>query len=473
MKIILRSENVKHGLLALLSLGFSIISSAEQIELPTAPTLAIIGGQLIDGYGGLPMRDAAVIIADNRIVEVGRVSEVLIPDEIKILDVNGMTILPGLWESHGHLFHVGEGDPALFPNRFADQAESIMASVAKTSLLSGITSFRDTGGPINKQLALKADIEAGKLPGPRLFLAGPILTQHSAEATARKNDYSVASPEEARQVTEKVIAMGVDQIKVYGFWDLEILRKVTETAHEAGIGVDADVRHISAYRTAIEAGVDRLHHVFTADPLSGYSDEDMRLLVRGIKPGASGPMANILRGPYIIPTIEMRNAYVRVFNYPEILDHPRFKQQYSKEVYESLRATWTNPSSVPWGIGATERVKVAKKKLKLFIAAGGREQIVAGTDAGAPFNFHSPLTKELENFLEAGLTAMEVIQSATLRPAQMQGVEQDLGTVTEGKLADMIIIDGNPLQDITLLQHKVVLIIKNGKVYSPDNQLNF
>jgi imidazolonepropionase-like amidohydrolase len=464
---------MKHGLFTLLLTSLSFLSAAQEAEISSTPTLAIIGGQLIDGYGGRPMRNAAVLVAGDRIVKVGRLSELRIPEGIKTLDVNGMTIMPGLWESHGHLFHAGEGDPAEFPNRFADQADSIMAAVAKISLFSGITSFRDTGGPIEKQLSLRAAIEAGDRPGPRLFLAGPILRQRSPEASTRNSKHTAASPKEAKRLTEKVLAMGVDQIKVYGFWDLEILQAVTDTAHKAGIGVDADVRHVRAYRIAIEAGVDRLHHVFTADALSDYSEDDIRLLVRGLKPGASGPMANILRGPYILPTIEMRNAYVRAFKFREMLDHPRIKQQYSREVYESLREHWTYPESVPWSMGAPERIKAAKRKLKHFIQAGGREQIVAGTDAGAPFNLHSPLTKEMANLLEAGLSPMETIQSATLRPAQMQGVEQDLGTVSAGKLADIIIVDGDPLQDITLLQHKVVLIIKNGEIYTPDNRVTF
>lgn len=464
---------MKSILIVLFLSGVSLYSTAEQTDSPLKPTLAITGGQLIDGYGGQPVRDAAVIIAGNRILKVGRLAELSIPEGIRTVDVNGMTIMPGLWESHGHLFHAGEGDPATFPSRFADQAGEIMASVARVSLLSGITTFRDTGGPIEEQLRLKKKIETGKLPGPRLFLAGPILRQVSPEASARKSKYVVATAKEARQITEKVIALGVDQIKVYGFWDLEVLSAVTATAHNAGLGVDADVRHVLAYRTAIEAGVDRLHHVFTADALSDYSDADIRLLIRGLKPSGSGPMANILRGPYILPTIEMRNAYVRVFQFREALDHPRIRQQYPGEVYEHLRSHWTHPESVPWGLGAPERIKMAKKKLKHFIQAGGREQIVAGTDAGAPFNLHSPLTKELGNLHEAGLSAMETIQSATLRPAQMQGVEKDLGTISAGKFADIIIIDGDPLQDITLLQHKVVLIIKDGEVYRPENYLNF
>ena len=431
------------------------------------PTLAISGGRLVDGYGGLPVQNAVVLVSGDRIIDVGDVNTVTIPDGVKTLDANGMTVLPGLWESHGHLFHIGEGDPASFPLKFKAQAVDIMADAARTSLFAGITTFRDTGGPIQEQLALRADIEAGRLPGPRLFLAGPILHQRNPDKPNIRRDYLVGSTDEAKEVTNQVIALGVDQVKVYGFWDLDILKVIVDTAHKAGLGVDADVRHINAYRTAIEAGVDRMHHVFTADPLSDYKDEDIRLMVRGIKPIPTGPRANILRGPFIVPTIEMRNAYVRVFAFPEFTDHPRFREQYSEEVYAHLRWSWSNPNAVPWGIGAPERIKVAKRKLKTFIAAGGREQIVAGTDAGSPFNVHSPLTREMQHYLEAGLTPMEVIQSATLRAAQMQGVEKDLGTVTEGKLADMVIVDGDPLQDITLLQHKIVLVIKGGEVYVP------
>ena len=457
---------MKRILSILMLCGLWLAPCAAQAQDGT-PTLAVSGGQLVDGYGGLPVQNAVVLVAGDRIVQVGNVDTVTIPEGIKTLDANGMTILPGLWESHGHLFHIGEGDPADFPLKYKSQAQSIMAAAARTSLLAGITTFRDTGGPLQEQLALRADIEAGKLPGPRLFLAGPILHQRNPDKPNIRRDYLIGSPEEAKQVTQDVISLGVDQVKVYGFWDLGILKVIVDTAHKAGLGVDADVRHINAYRTAIEAGVDRMHHVFTADPLSDYKDEDLRLMVRGIKPVPTGPRANILRGPFIIPTIEMRNAYVRVFAFPEFVDHPRFRQQYSEEVYAHLRWSWSDPNAVPWGIGAPERIKVAKRKLKTFIAAGGREQIVAGTDAGSPFNVHSPLTREMQHYLEAGLTPMEVIQSATLRAAQLQGVEKDLGTVTEGKYADMVIVDGDPLQDITLLQHRIVMVIKGGEVYYP------
>ena len=158
----------------------SLVALARPASAEDAPTLAISGGRLVDGYGGLPVQNALVLVAGDRISRVGDVNSVSIPDGVKTLDANGMTILPGLWESHGHLFHIGEGDPASFPLKFKSRAGSIMAAVAKTSLLAGITSFRDTGGPIAEQQALRAEIEAGQLPGPRLFLAGPILHQRQS-----------------------------------------------------------------------------------------------------------------------------------------------------------------------------------------------------------------------------------------------------------------------------------------------------
>lgn len=424
-------------------------------------TLAIVGGRLIDGYGGMPRENAVVLVDGNRIAAIGQVGQLAVPAGAKVIDAEGMTVMPGLWESHGHLQHIGEGRTE-FPEKFKARLPEVMANVAEISLLAGITSFRDTGGPLAEQQALRREIDAGGKIGPRLYLAGPILNQRDKSTAATPGDFSVTTPEDARAAVERLVAAQVDQVKVYGFWDLPVLDAVTAAAHRAGLGVDADVRHIEAYRTAVRAGVDRLHHVFTADSLSDYSDEDMRLLVRGERPMALGPSANILRGPYILPTIEMRQAYARALQFPEIVDHPRFRSQFAPDIYSYLRETWSDLQSIPWGVGSIERVKVAKRKLRRFIEGGGREQLVAGCDAGAPLNFHSPLAREVANLADAGLTPMEAIQSATLRAAQLQGVDAQLGAIASGKLADILVVDGDPLQDITLLQRGIVHIIKDG-----------
>jgi len=208
-------------------------------------TLALVGGRIIDGFGGAPLENGVVLIAGNRIARVGSEASVAVPEGVRRIDVDGMSVLPGLWESHGHLMHIGEGDPDRFPSDFAAQAHDIMAAAARTNLLSGITTFRDTGGPLDEQMKLRAEINSGSLPGPRLFLAGPILRQiqpapDRGSSREPKNPDWVATPEEARAAVRRLIARGVDQVKVYGFWDLPILQAVTSTAHAAGLGVDAD-----------------------------------------------------------------------------------------------------------------------------------------------------------------------------------------------------------------------------------------
>lgn len=129
-------------------------------ELPpvSRATLAIVGGRLIDGFGGLPLENAVVLIDGNKTVAIGQVGGLAIPGGAKVIDADGMTILPGLWESHGHLQHIGQGRPTEFLEKFKTRLPEVMARVAEISLLAGITTFRDTGGPLAEQQALRAEI---------------------------------------------------------------------------------------------------------------------------------------------------------------------------------------------------------------------------------------------------------------------------------------------------------------------------
>ena len=462
--------------LALLFLGAWVAPLQASQSEPNV-TLALVGGRLIDGYGGDPVEESIVLVAGDTILDVSRVGQLAVPENVEVVDTRGMTVLPGLWESHGHLMHVGAGDPAAYLSRFSDRMPAIMERVAEISLMAGITSFRDVGGPLDQQMKLREEIDAGRKPGPRLYLAGPIVTYRHANNTATPErdleanvirevgEHSVGTPQEARAVAEELVGLHVDQIKIFGFQNQSVLEPLVEAAHAAGIGIDADVRNVEAYRAAIGAGVDRLHHVFTADPLSDYGDDEMRTLIRGERPIAIGPWTSMVRGPYILPTIEMRQAYVRVHDFPGILEHPTLREQYTPDLYEFLFESWRRFPAIPWGRGARQRLDVVKQKLREFTEAGGREQLVAGCDTGSPLNFHSPLAREVANLVEAGLPPMEAIESATVRAAEMQGVDQKLGTVSPGKLADIIVVDGDPLQNIEVLERHVVHVIKNGVIY--------
>ena len=160
------------------------------------------GGRLVDGFGGNPIDDAVVLIAGGTIASVGRIGQLGVPSGARVIDASGMTIMPGLWESHGHLMHAGEGTPTEFPVKFQARLPRIMADVARVSVMAGVTTFRDTGGPLAEQQRLRADIEAGRTPGPRLFLAGPIFRQVGKGSESTPGEISVTTPQDARAAAE-------------------------------------------------------------------------------------------------------------------------------------------------------------------------------------------------------------------------------------------------------------------------------
>ena len=443
-------------------------------SVATADSLALVGGRLIDGFGGPPLENSIILISGDRISAVGRQGALAVPPAARVIDARGMSVLPGLWEAHGHLFHVGEADPGAFQVKFAAQIVPIMEAVARVTVQSGVTAMRDfctscagqavgwDSALLEDQKQLRQRILAGEIPGPRLYFSGPALAPRTGTAGSR---FDVATVQEARAATRKLVDAGVDNIFIGAHvWPVPLLDAIVEVARESKLGVDAEARHIAALRAVLETGVDRVHVFFTADALAGYDDDELRQLVRGIEPSSSGPSANILRGPWILCTLPMRQAYVAAKHFPGLLDHSRFRTMFSPEVYRHLQEGWRQPQAIPWGVGAEERVAVVKRKLQEFIQAGGREQLIAATDAGAPLNFHSPVPQQLRNLVEAGLTPMEAIQSATLRAAQMQGVADQVGTVSAGKLADLIVVDGDPLQQIEVLQYRVETVIQNGRV---------
>jgi imidazolonepropionase-like amidohydrolase len=370
-----------------------------------------------------------------------------------------MSVLPGLWESHGHLFHVGEADPGAFQVKFADQLVTIMEAVARVTVQAGVTTMRDfctscsnqavgwRSDLLEDQKNLRRRILAGEIPGPRLYFSGPALAPGSGKPSSR---YDVATVQEARLATRKLVDAGVDNIFIGSHvWPAPLLDAIVAVARETNVGVDSEARHIAALRAVLDADVDRVHVFFTADALAGYDSEELR---------------QVVRGPWILCTLPMRQAYVTAKHFPGLLEHPRFREMFSPEVYRHLQEGWRAQQTIPWGVGAQERVAVVQRKLREFIAAGGRERLVAATDAGAPLNFHSPIPQQLRNLVEAGLTPMEAIQSATLRAAQMQGVADEVGTVSAGKFADLIVVDGDPLQQIEVLQHRIERVIQNGRV---------
>ncbi|HEV2844187.1 MAG TPA: amidohydrolase family protein, partial [Thermoanaerobaculia bacterium] len=149
-------------------LGF-ILSFLVSVPVTAAPLKALVGGRLIDGYGGTPLENSVVILDGDRIQAVGRVGELAVPEGAEVISTEGMSVLPGLWDMHVHLMIVGHGDYAYWDKTYPSQFRStIMPAAAKQLLLAGVTSARDLGAPLEDILAVRDAIRRGEMPGPTL-----------------------------------------------------------------------------------------------------------------------------------------------------------------------------------------------------------------------------------------------------------------------------------------------------------------
>ncbi|MGH7712022.1 MAG: nitronate monooxygenase [Gemmatimonadaceae bacterium] len=177
------------------------------------PTLALVGGRVLDGYGGRPIENGVVLVAGERIVAVGRQVDVQIPAGVPVIDTNGMTVLPGLIDMHVHLQILGHGDYKRWNDLYGTRnAQLVMPIAAKQLLMAGVTSARDLGAPPKDILEVKRRIAAGEIPGPRLFVSGPFLQRAPYEEYEKDFRWGLNGPEDAKAKVEQVVQMGVDVI---------------------------------------------------------------------------------------------------------------------------------------------------------------------------------------------------------------------------------------------------------------------
>jgi len=175
---------------------------------------ALIGGTLLDGSGGAPLKNSVVLIDGERITAVGDVNSIRIPAGYERISTEGMTVLPGLWDMHVHLLYAGHTDFPYWHRTYTDQYEkTIMPATAQQLLMAGITSTRDLGAPPDSILAVKKRIAKGEIPGATIYASGPQLT-HQPPDWATNYRWSVSGVADAKAKVDRLADMGVDQIKV-------------------------------------------------------------------------------------------------------------------------------------------------------------------------------------------------------------------------------------------------------------------
>ena len=416
-----------------------------------AQPLVLSGGRLIDGFGGPPVDNAVVIIEGNRIKAVGREGALAIPEGARVLDTNGYTVMPGLMDMHVHLMILGHGDyehwDATYPARFRNE---IMPIAAKQLLMAGVTTVRDLGAPLEDIVDVKKRIARGEIPGPRLFVSGPFLQKANTPLTA-KFRWVVNGPEDARRKVRTIVDGGADVIKLIDQdqMSLEEVKAIVDEAHKHGKTVAAHAHRSEEIRQGLRAGVDCFEHTGLATK-PGYED-DILAMIRERN-------ATL----YWCPTMEGLFLYDQTRQNPERVDDQRLKADLPADIYKDIHASLRDVSQLAYFRLVPRRIPTLANKFRQLREAG--VTMVVGTDSGIPLNFHFDSTwRELKTMVDLGMPPMEAIRAATYWPAQMLK-QPDLGTIAPGKLADVIVVDGDPLTDMTALRH-VVHVVKDGVVF--------
>ncbi|HEY2114855.1 MAG TPA: amidohydrolase family protein [Candidatus Angelobacter sp.] len=395
-----------------------------------ASVTAIVGGRLIDGTGRPAIENAVVILKNGKIVAAGPASSTAVPEGAQVVDAHGKSVLPGLWEMHAHFEQVEWGP---------------------IYLATGVTTARDVGNEREFIVAARDAIAAGRGIGPRLVMAGVV----DGSGPFSLGVIRVDTPEQAREQVQKYKAAGFQQIKIYSSVKPDILKVVTAEAHRLGMTVTGHIPFGMNAIQGIEDGMDQINHVEYLTPLMVYPKSHT------IDPDAPNvkKVIKLLLEHHIV--VDDTLALMEVIFHP--LDHPisGFEPGILKvapELREGLETIGTPPPKAEQS-AAMFRAMVAT--VRVLHQAG--VPIVAGTDQTVP---GFSLDREIELHVQAGFTPMEAIQSATLVAARAMGMEKDSGTIEAGKRADVIVVDGNPLENISYIR-KVSAVFAAGKMYQP------
>ncbi|PYQ05230.1 MAG: Xaa-Pro dipeptidase [Acidobacteria bacterium] len=430
--------------------GAMLIARAANAAEPR-PTLALVGGQVIDGYEGPPIRDGVVLISGERIVAVGPKSEVAVPPGTTVVDTEGMSVLPGLMDMHVHLMILGHADYEHWDKTYLPRfRELIMPIAARQLLMSGITTARELGAPLEDILDVKRRIEKGEIPGPRLFVSGPFIQRAPYADYEKTFRWGVSGPEDARAKVQKLVDAGVDVIKLIDQDQLteEEVGAVVETAHKGGKPVVAHAHREDEIRMGLRHNVDCFEHTGLATE-PAYPDD----ILAGIR-----KRNNTL---YWCPTIEglfLADYTARTF--PERLDDPAWQKDVPGDIAADIRRSLQNPTALDYFTLTFRRLPTLANKFRQLRETG--VTLLVGTDSGIPANFHTDSTwRELYTWVQLGMTPMQAIAGATRWPARFLKKEKDLGTLAPGRLADVVAVRGDVLTHIDLLQ-RVDVVVKNG-----------
>ena len=368
--------------------------------------------------------------------------------------------MPGLIDVHVHLDILGHSDYQHWHGTHRPDYADMMAVSARQLLMSGITTAVDLAGNPDALVATRRRIENGEIPGPRVIASMGWITNWTDEQVQRHHrrthTVNVRTVEEARAAARTAIAQGAGIIKVHTGLTEAQLRAITAEAGRRGLRVTGHVGDRDDLLMRIRAGQDGIEHLYLS---AGDSPTIHPDVIQGL----------VDRQTWVVPTMIQTMVQGLAVEWPDRRDNRRARALTPPELWADVRRSIENPQRFGYfgsGLRVT-RMRAMGAKLQQLRDAGVR--LLVGTDAGTPLNFHTDATwQEMDLMVRFGIPPMEVLVTATRRNAEYLGRGDELGSLTRGKLADIIVVDGNPLLSMRDLRN-VVAVVKDGRVFKrPD-----
>ena len=367
-----------------------------------------------------------------------------------------MSVLPGLWDCHVHTMLLGHSNYEHWDKTYLSRLGSeIMPAAAHQLLMAGVTSARDLGAPLKESIEVRDRIKRGEIPGPTLYVSGPFI-QHEAYPGTEAFRWGVKGAADARAKVKQIAEAGVDLVKLVDqdLMTMEEVQAIVAEAHARKLPVVAHAHRPEEIRRGLIAGADCFEHTGLAMAPEIPADVRAALAERTAKMSL-GPL-------FWCPTIEGLINYEYLRDNHEQLDDPAWELDLAPDIIADIRASIAHPGQLPYYQITPLRRPTVGNKFKQLQESG--VVMVIGTDSGIPMKFHSSSTwRELDVWVnKLGVDPMTTIRAATYWPAVMMKVDKDYGSISEGKMADIIAVKGDVLRYINLLQ-RVDLVIKHGK----------